>query len=141
MPGDDLVPVSHFTATRAITVDAPAAQVWPWLVQAGYRRAGFYSYDLLDNLGRPSAEAILPEWQHPRVGDLAAPMANPPTVDTSFRVVQIQAATSLVWTKPDCTASSGAPSTLTRRPGQRRTRRPGVGTFGPRPQAPVRVCW
>ena len=40
---------------------------------AGYRRAGFYSYDLLDNLGRPSANTVLPEWQHPRVGDLAAP--------------------------------------------------------------------
>jgi hypothetical protein len=86
MPGDDLVPVSHFTATRAITAYAPPAQVWPWLVQAGYRRAGFYSYDLLDNLGRPSANTVLPEWQHPRVGDLAAPMANPPTVETSFRV-------------------------------------------------------
>jgi hypothetical protein len=95
------VPVSHFTATRAITIDAPPADVWPWLVQAGYRRAGFYSYDLLDNLGRPSADAVLPEWQHPRVGDLAAPMANPPTVETSFRVAQIQAAMSLVWTKPD----------------------------------------
>jgi hypothetical protein len=101
MPGDDLVQVSHFTATRAITIDTPPEKVWPWLVQAGYRRAGFYSYDLLDNLARPSADAVLPEWQHPRVGDLAAPMANPPTVETSFRVAQIDDTRSLVWSKPD----------------------------------------
>ena len=101
MPGDDLVPVAHFTATRAITIDAPPDQVWPWIVQAGYRRAGFYSYDLLDNLGRPSAEAILPAWQHPCVGDLAAPMASPPTDQTSFRVAQVEPPASLVWTKPD----------------------------------------
>jgi hypothetical protein len=101
MPGDDLVPVSHFTATRAITIDAPPERVWPWIVQVGYRRAGFYSYDLLDNLGRPSAEAILPMWQHPRVSDLAAPMANPPTADTSFRIAQIEPPTSLVWAKPE----------------------------------------
>ena len=115
MPGDDLVTVAQFTATRAITIDAPAERVWPWIVQVGYRRAGFYSYDLLDNLGRPSAEAILPAWQHPHVGDLAAPMASPPTDDTSFRIAQIEPPTSLVWTKPD---SSWA-WTLTPLPGAR----------------------
>lgn len=103
LPGDDLVPVSHFTATRAITIDASPGLVWPWLVQVGYGRAGFYSYDLLDNLGRPSADVILPEWQHPRVGDLAAPMASPPTTATSFRVAEAQPSTCLVWSKPDST--------------------------------------
>ena len=63
MPGDELVPVSHFTATRAITIEARPCDVWPWLTQVGYGRAGFYSYDLLDNLGRPSATAIMPQWQ------------------------------------------------------------------------------
>ena len=61
MPGDDLVPVSHFTATRAITIEARPADVWPWLAQAGYGRGGFYSYDLIDNLGRPSATSVLPD--------------------------------------------------------------------------------
>jgi hypothetical protein len=103
MPGDDLVPVAQFTATRAITIDAPPDQVWPWIVQAGYRRAGFYSYDLLDNLGRPSAETILPAWQHPGTGDLAAPMASPATDQTSFRVAQIEPPALLVWAKPDST--------------------------------------
>jgi hypothetical protein len=69
-PGDALVPVSHFTATRAITIEARPSEVWPWLAQAGYGRAGFYSYDLLDNLGRPGATAIMPQWQRAHVGDV-----------------------------------------------------------------------
>ena len=49
MPGDELVPSSQFTATRALTIDAPPSDVWPWLTQVGIGRAGFYSYDWLDN--------------------------------------------------------------------------------------------
>jgi hypothetical protein len=85
MSGDDLVPVSHFTATRAITIDARSCDVWPWLTQVGYGRADFDSYDLLDNLGRPSATAIMPQRQWVAVCDLAAPMASHPTPSTSFR--------------------------------------------------------
>ena len=62
MPGDDIVPVSHFTATRAITIAAPPEAVWPWLMQVGVGHAGFYSYDLLDNFGRPSTTEPLPSW-------------------------------------------------------------------------------
>ena len=51
MPGDELVKRASFNATRAITIDAPPEKVWPWIVQMGYRRAGFYTYDLLDNAG------------------------------------------------------------------------------------------
>jgi hypothetical protein len=103
MPGDGLVPVSHFTATRAITIDARPSEVWPWLTQVGYGRAGFYSYDLLDNLGRPSATAIMPQWQRAGIGDLAAPMASHPTPATSFRVADAEAGAHLVWAKPDST--------------------------------------
>ena len=103
MPGDELVPVSHFTATRAVTVDAPPEAVWPWLMQVGYRRAGFYSYDLLDNLGRPSASTVLPRWQHLHDGDIAAPMANPPTPATSFVIAHADPPGRLVWAKPDST--------------------------------------
>jgi hypothetical protein len=105
MPGDDLVPVSHFTATRAVTIDAPPEAVWPWLVQVGFGRAGFYSYDLLDNLGRPSTDHVLSDFQHLAPGDLAAPMANPPTPDTSFVIADIQRPLRLVWSKPDSTWS------------------------------------
>ncbi len=103
MPGDDLVPVSHFTPTRAVSIAAPPEAVWPWIAQVGFGRAGFYSYDLLDNLGRPSADAVLPEWQEVRVGDLIAPMKNPPTVDTSFRVHAVDEPRWIVWSKPDST--------------------------------------
>jgi hypothetical protein len=54
-PGDSLQPHAQFKATRAISIDAPPDAVWPWLVQAGGGRAGWYSNDLLDNLGHPSA--------------------------------------------------------------------------------------
>jgi hypothetical protein len=101
MPGDELVPVSHFTATRAITIGAPPDHVWPWLMQVGIDRAGFYSYDLLDNLGRPSATETLPRWQTLAVGDLVAPMKNPPTPSTSFLVHTMEPHRYLVWSKPD----------------------------------------
>jgi hypothetical protein len=68
MPGDDLIPDASGT-TRAITVAAPPEQVWPWLVQIGYGRGGWYSYDWIDNDGRPSADRILPELQQLKVGD------------------------------------------------------------------------
>jgi hypothetical protein len=101
MPGDALVPVAHFTATRAITIKAPPERVWPWLVQVGAGRAGFYSYDLLDAGGRPSAERVLPEWQDVRVGDVAAPMTQDPGPTTSFVVDSLRAPEYLVWRKPD----------------------------------------
>src|SRR6266511_1264030 len=56
------------STTRAIPVTARAEQVWPWLVQIGYGRAGWYSYDWIDNDGRPSADRILPDFQYLRVG-------------------------------------------------------------------------
>ncbi|MDR6417679.1 hypothetical protein [Pseudarthrobacter sulfonivorans] len=101
MPGDELVPVSHFTATRAITIEADPELIWPWLVQVGFRRAGFYTYDLLDSLGEPSAEKIPPEWPHPRIGDVTAPMTGRATPSTSFRVAAAHRPESLVWSKPD----------------------------------------
>ena len=69
MPGDELVDSPSFNATRAVTVNAPAERIWPWIVQMGYKRAGFYSWDVLDNDGIPSSERILPEYQDLEVGD------------------------------------------------------------------------
>jgi len=103
MPGDELVPISHFTATRAVTIAAPPDDVWPWLMQVGMGRAGFYSYDLLDNLGRPSATTQLTEWQALGVGDLVAPMTKPPTTGTSFVVQSLEPGRHMVWAKPDST--------------------------------------
>jgi hypothetical protein len=105
MPGDELLDRAQFCATRAVTVDAPPESVWSWIVQAGFGRAGFYSYDLLDNLGRPSSDRELTEWQSPQPGGLAAPMAAPATEATSFRVAEIDPPNRLVWSKPDSTWS------------------------------------
>lgn len=68
-PGADLVPDSRRGATMAVTIDAPPRRVWPWLVQMGCDRAGWYSWDRLDNGGVPSTERIHPEWQDVTVGD------------------------------------------------------------------------
>ena len=70
MPGDEIVPSPIFNATRVVTIDARPEDIWPWIVQIGFGRAGWYSYDLFDNLGRHSSERIVPELQHIEVGDL-----------------------------------------------------------------------
>jgi len=69
MAGDSIITDATFSATRAVTVNAAPEHIWPWLLQFGYRRAGLYSYDCLDNDGIPSAEHILPEHQNLQVGD------------------------------------------------------------------------
>ena len=66
----------QYRATRAITIDCPPEQVWPWLVQVGCLRAGFYANDLLDNLGHPSARTILPEFQSLEVGQWVPDVTN-----------------------------------------------------------------
>src|ERR1700682_3821816 len=70
MPGDEMVPRPIFNATRVVTINARPEDIWPWIVQIGFGRAGWYSIDLFDNLGRHSSERIVPELQHMEVGDL-----------------------------------------------------------------------
>jgi hypothetical protein len=67
-PYDELVPNPTWSSTRAITVEATPEQIWPWLVQVGWGRAGYYGYDFVDNGGKPSAWNILPEHQKLEVG-------------------------------------------------------------------------
>jgi hypothetical protein len=69
LPGDDLISEPTASETRGLTIEAPVAAVWPWLVQMGYGRAGWYSYDVLDNKSQ-SAESILPEFQALAAGDI-----------------------------------------------------------------------
>ena len=71
-PGDDLVARPRYVATRGVTIAAPPAAIWPWLVQIGQGRGGFYSYDWLENLvgcDIHSADRILPAFQRLAVGD------------------------------------------------------------------------
>ena len=73
MPGDEFVPNPKMMSTRAITINAAPDRVWPWLAQIGMGRAGFYSYDALENLVGcriRSSRQIVPELQQLRVGDL-----------------------------------------------------------------------
>jgi len=82
MPGDDEGKRPMSVSTNAVTTRARAADIWPWLVQMGYRRGGMYSYDRIDRLlgilDRPSANRIIPEFQHLEVGDVI-PMGKPPS--------------------------------------------------------------
>jgi len=72
LPGDDIVPEPELMSTRAITIQAPATAVWPWLVQMGQGRGGLYSYERLENLvgcDMHNANQIIPEYQHIEIGD------------------------------------------------------------------------
>lgn len=75
-PGDEFVPHPKSELTCAITIDASAEKVWLWFVQLGCQRGGWYSYDLLDNGGCPSADQILPEYQRLEVGDVVKAVPN-----------------------------------------------------------------
>ena len=106
MPGDDLVLRAQYCSTRAITIAAPPAAVWPWLVQVGCTKAGFYSNDLLDNQGRPSATTIMAEFQHLAPGQLVK-MTPSATAEagTAFTVHSFSAGEWLLWSKTDSTWS------------------------------------
>ena len=73
LPGDELLERADGVATRAITIAAPAAAVWPWIAQMGPSpRGGAYTYDWIENLlglDMHSTDRVLPEYQHPQVGD------------------------------------------------------------------------
>lgn len=75
LPGDERIAEPATQVTRAIDVDAPPEAVWPWIVQLGADRGGFYSYDWLEDLfglGIHSANAVVADWQQLAVGDLVA---------------------------------------------------------------------
>lgn len=102
MPGDDILAKPSFNATRAVTIKASPDRVWPWIVQIGYDRAGFYSYDLFDHGARPSSRRIVPEFQQLKVGDWVA-MYSKVNDATAFRVRAFVPPEWMLWTKPDST--------------------------------------
>ncbi len=99
LPGDELLEAADGIATRAITIDAPPEAVWPWLVQIGPSpRGGAYTYDWIENLlglDMHSADRILPEFQHPAVGDTIAFGKN------SMRLERIEREHVLAWRSED----------------------------------------
>ena len=100
MPGDELDPHPMFLATRAITINATPDQIWPWLMQMGYDHAGFYGYDIIENIGSKrgmhSADHIIPELQHFKVGDDLPLSAAGGLVFYAIKPNQY-----LIWTGPD----------------------------------------
>ena len=97
LPGDSLVPEPMGVWTHAITVEAPPSSVWPWIAQLGADRGGWYSYDFLDNGGRPSATEILLEHQEVVVGQV---MPAVPGATDAFLVADVDPGRSLVLTVP-----------------------------------------
>ena len=73
MPGDELLAAADGVSTRAITINAPPSNVWPWIVQIGPSpRGGVYTYDWIENLlglNMHSTNEVLEEFQHPELGD------------------------------------------------------------------------
>jgi hypothetical protein len=73
LAGDEVVPDARYVTTRAVTINAPAEAVWPWLIQMGQDRAGFYTHNWVERLlqsGIRDVSEIHPEWQHIEAGDL-----------------------------------------------------------------------
>ncbi len=100
VPQDELVAGANFEATRAVTVEAPPAAVWPWLIQIGRGRAGWYSYDRLDNQGEESARQLLPQHQHMDVGDVVA-MSSPDGQAQGPSVLAVDEPDALLWGDPE----------------------------------------
>lgn len=72
LPGDEFIGRPDLVATRAITIEARASDVWPWIAQIGQGRGGFYSYDVLENIAGcdvRSANHVVADWQTIDVGD------------------------------------------------------------------------
>jgi hypothetical protein len=100
IPGDELDPSPSFLATRAITIDGTPEAIWPWLMQMGFTRAGFYGYDIIENAGSPrrlqSATRILPEFQNFKVGDVV-----PISPVASMVFDAIEPFDYIIWTSDD----------------------------------------
>lgn len=99
LPGDELLEDADGIATRAIEIDAPPSAVWPWIAQMGPApRGGAYTYDWIENLlglDMHSADAVLPEFQHPEVGDVIGYGPN------RMRVERVEHERVLAWRSDD----------------------------------------
>jgi len=103
LPYDHFVPRAIYQTTRAITIDAPAGQVWRWLVQVGQGRGGLYSYDRLENLADldvHSADEIVPELQDLKVGDLVRLAPESMGAEAGLRVAVMEPGRALVLHQP-----------------------------------------
>jgi hypothetical protein len=99
LPGDELLEDADCVATRAIDVAAPPSAVWPWIAQMGPSpRGGAYTYDWIENLlglGMHSVDRVLPEFQHPEIGDTIGYGPN------RMRVERVEPEHVLAWRSED----------------------------------------
>jgi hypothetical protein len=95
---DTMIPDPFFTSTHAITIDAAPEQVWPWIAQMGAGRAGWYSWDAIDNGGTPSASRVSLDLQAVVPGDI---MPAVPGATDAFVVSAVEPPRDLVLTVPD----------------------------------------
>jgi hypothetical protein len=99
LPGDELLEEADGVATRAIEIEAPPAAVWPWIAQIGPApRGGAYTYDWVENLlglDMHSVDRVLPEFQHPQVGDTIGYGAN------RMRIERVEPEHVLAWRSED----------------------------------------
>jgi hypothetical protein len=93
LPGDELLPGAVGQVTHGVTIEAPPDAIWPWLVQMGCNRAGWYSWDVLDNAGVTSAREIISQFQSVHVGDM---LPATPKEDAAFEVLQVEPNRALV---------------------------------------------
>jgi hypothetical protein len=102
LPGDEFVPNPELESTRAITIQAPAPAVWPWLTQMGQGRGGLYTYQRLENLvgcDMHNADRVIPEYQDIKVGDKVRLV--PEGSDLYFTVSVIEPSMAIVLTGDD----------------------------------------
>jgi hypothetical protein len=99
LPGDDRVAHPRVVTTRAVTIDAPVGEVWPWLVQMGQGRAGLYSYDVVENLigcDVHSESRVVPALQQLSVGDKIRLTPETFAVPLAYTVVELEPPATLV---------------------------------------------
>jgi hypothetical protein len=97
MTSDDIISAPIASFTHGVTIAAPVEHVWPWLVQMGSGRGGWYSYDCIDNDGNPSATTILQEFQFIAPGDVFPAL---PRAKDAFIVTTVEPPRNLVLTVP-----------------------------------------
>jgi hypothetical protein len=106
-PGDEHVPTPKWSWTHAVEIDAPPAEVYPWIAQIGRDKAGFYSYQWLENLAGceiTNATRVHPEWTHPTVGgNLWVHPSMPP-----MKIVDVEPGHHVFALVDDCTPGGGA---------------------------------
>lgn len=105
LPGDEFVERPIGIVNHAITIHGTPRDVWPWLIQMGAGRGGWYTYDFIDNGGNPSAEHLIPELQAVKVGDIFPALPGQKQVFSLMRL-EVERDLVLGWRQPNGTVQT-----------------------------------